>query len=61
MRPGGGPTTVNMTSPITINGVTTGQAEAVGRAVARALRDPDRQLITQLKLARDYELRLGYV
>jgi hypothetical protein len=51
---------LTMNSPITVNGVPTGREGAVGREVARALQDPTRMLLAQLKEARAAEQRLGY-
>jgi hypothetical protein len=46
---------------ITINGVPTGQEGAVAREVQRALKDPIRTMLAQLKTARAAEARLGYI
>jgi hypothetical protein len=51
---------LTMNAPITVNGVPTGREGAVGREVARALQDPTRMLLAQLKEARAAEQRLGY-
>ena len=59
---GGGPTNnISMSSPITVNGVSGGREHQVARQVQTAIRDPIRQLLDQIKAARNYESRLGYV
>jgi hypothetical protein len=55
------PTNVAMNPTITINGVPTGQQGAVAREVQRALKDPIRTMLAQLKTARAAEARLGYI
>ena len=55
-----GAASVAMNPTITINGVPTGQEGAVAREVERALRDPIRTMLAQLKQARSAEARLGY-
>jgi hypothetical protein len=57
----GGPMSVNVSPVINISGVAAGQEAAVGREVERALRDPIRSMLDQLKQARDEERRLAYV
>ena len=56
-----GPTNVTMTAPINIHGVSADKAGAVAQEVKAALQDPVRQLLDQIKAARNYESRLGYV
>jgi hypothetical protein len=52
---------INLTSaPVTVN-ATSNDPHAIAASVATALRSRDRQLIEQLKSARAYEARLGYV
>ena len=51
---------LTMNSPVTVNGVPTGREGAVAREVQRALQDPARMLLAQLKEARSAEQRLGY-
>jgi hypothetical protein len=46
---------------IDVNGVPAGQEGTVEREVKRAMQDPIKQLLEQVKAARAYELRLGYV
>lgn len=60
MGGGGGPVNVNFSAPITISGVETGQEGTIGREVERALQDPIRKLLEQLKKARNEEARLSY-
>jgi hypothetical protein len=55
------PVSVSAPISITINGVPAGQEGAVGREVQRAMQDPIRQLLDQIKAARAYESRSGYV
>ncbi len=55
-----GATNVNVSIPITINGVAAGQEGAVGREVQRAMQDPIRHLLDQLKKAKHEEGRLAY-
>jgi hypothetical protein len=56
-----GDTNVSMNPNITIHGVPAGQEGAVAGQVKRAMEDPNRRLLSQLKNARDHEARLGYV
>jgi hypothetical protein len=59
---GGGPTnTVTSTNPVTINGVDTNNLKAVGETVTMALRARDKDLLTQLRQAKNAEARLAYV
>ena len=58
---GGGTTNNNMSAPITINGVAAGREYAVGRQVRSAIQTPMREFLDQIKKARNYESRLGYV
>jgi hypothetical protein len=62
-RGGGELTPVNLTmnAPITINGAPVGQEGSIGREVQKALQDPIRNLLDQIKAARAFETRLGYV
>jgi hypothetical protein len=57
---GAGATHLSMNAPITINGVAAGDVQAVGREVQRAMQDPIRHLLEQLKRARNQEQRLSY-
>lgn len=59
---GGGTANISlsMSAPITINGAAAGQEGAIGREVERALQDPIRSLLEQLKKARSEEQRLSY-
>ena len=59
--PGGGTQNISMNSPVTVNGVAPGREQMVARQVRTAVRDPMRQLLDQIKAARNYESRLGYV
>ncbi len=58
---GGANNTLNMSSPITINGVAQGKEYAVARSVRSAIRDPIRQGLDELKKMREYEVRVTYV
>ena len=58
---GGGTQNISMNSPVTVNGVAPGREQMVARQVRTAVRDPMRQLLDQIKAARNYESRLGYV
>jgi len=55
-----GPISISMNVPITISGVAMEQAGAVGREVQRAMQDPVRSLLDQLRRAKDEEARLAY-
>lgn len=57
---GGSPVHLNMNAPITVNGVQSGQEGAIAQEVQRAIEDPIRKLLDQLKQARQYESRLSY-
>jgi hypothetical protein len=56
----GGAANLTMNAPITINGVEAGDVQAVGREVRRAMQDPIRHLLEQLKRAKNQEQRLAY-
>jgi hypothetical protein len=58
---GGGPISLSMSVPITISNVPVGQEGAIGREIEAALQDPVRQLLEQLRKAKDEEQRLSYV
>lgn len=60
-RAGGGEINVQVSPNITINGVSGGEAESIGREVQRAMRDPINSLLESLARARDEERRLAYV
>jgi hypothetical protein len=60
LRGGGSPIHLNMSAPITIHGVQAGQEGAIAREVQKALQDPIRDLLEQLKKAKQYESRLAY-
>lgn len=55
-----GPISVSLNAPITINGAAAGQEGALGREIQRALQDPIRNLLEQLRRAKDEEARLAY-
>lgn len=55
-----GSISVSLNAPITINGAGAGQEGAIGREVQRAMQDPIRNLLEQLKRARNEEARLAY-
>jgi hypothetical protein len=55
------PITVTQSTPVTINGIEPGREKLVANEIGTALRSRDRQLIEQLKSARAYEARLGYI
>jgi hypothetical protein len=57
---GGGHTNLSMHAPITINGVATGNEAVVAKEVQRALRDPIRGLLDELRKAKLHEQRLAY-
>jgi hypothetical protein len=57
---GDGPVNLHMNAPITINGVQAGQEGAIAREVQKAMQDPIRQLLDQLKKAKLHEQRLSY-
>jgi len=61
MSGAGGPMNVTMNPQTTINGASAGQEAAVARQFDRVLQDSNRQLLSQLKEAKNYENRLGYV
>lgn len=56
----GGPVSVTLNAPITINGAQAGQEAALGREIQRAMQDPIRNLLEQLRRAKDEEARLAY-
>jgi hypothetical protein len=56
----GGPISVSLNAPITINGAAAGQEATLGREIQRALQDPIRNLLEQLRRAKDEEARLAY-
>jgi hypothetical protein len=51
------PVTVNAPITVTVNGAPGGQEGAVAREVKRAMEDPIRTLLDQIKAARAYEAR----
>jgi hypothetical protein len=55
-----GSTHLSMNAPITIHGVQAGQEGAIAQEVQRAMQDPIRQLLDQLKKAKQQEQRLSY-
>lgn len=55
------PMNVSVSIPITVNGASSGQEGAIGREIQRAMQDPVRTLLEQLKRARDEEHRQSYV
>jgi hypothetical protein len=50
-----------MNRVINVHGVPAGSEQAIGTAVQKAIQDPNRRLVEQIKAARNYEARLGYV
>jgi hypothetical protein len=58
---GGGMTNVNVSMPITVNGASEGQGGAIAREIQRAMQDPIREMLDQLRAARDEERRMSYV
>lgn len=57
---GASPTSLAMNSTININNATPAEGQAQGRAVARALQDPTRQLLAELRKAQNYEDRTRF-
>jgi hypothetical protein len=57
---GSGHTHLNFNAPINVHGVQTGNETAVASEVQRALRDPIRKLLEELKKAKLHEQRLSY-
>jgi hypothetical protein len=57
---GGGAMHFSMNAPITIHGVPAGQERAIATQVERAMQDPIRRLLEELKKARAHEQRLSY-
>jgi hypothetical protein len=57
---GAGPVQLSMHAPITIHGVPAGQEGAIAAQVERAMQDPIRRLLEELKKARAHEQRLSY-
>ena len=60
-RAGAPAQSISMSSPITVNGVAPGREYAVGRQVRNSIQQPIRELLDQIKAARNHEARLGYV
>lgn len=58
---GGGATNVSVNIPITVSGAPMGQEGAVGREIERAMQDPIKTMLEQLRQARDEERRMAYV
>lgn len=58
---GGGSISVSVAPNININGVNGAQAGTIAREVERAMEDPVREMLAQLRKARDEERRLSYV
>jgi len=54
------PQNIAMTTPITIHGVSADRAGAVGDEVVKAMQDPSRRLLAQLKKSRSDEQRLNF-
>ena len=61
LREGGGAMDVNVSIPITVNGVAPGHEAEMASKIERAMGDPIRELLAQLRKARDEERRLSYV
>jgi hypothetical protein len=55
-----GPIHLSMSSPITINGVPAGEEGRITKEVQKAMQDPVKQLLDQLKKAKSQEQRLSY-
>jgi hypothetical protein len=55
-----GGTNVAMNPTINVHAATDEQGRAIGRSVERAMQDPTKQLLAQLREARNQESRLGY-
>jgi hypothetical protein len=58
---GAAPTNVSMNPTINVNGVAAGSEELVADRIKRVVQNNSKDLIAQLKQARSYESRLGYV
>lgn len=58
---GGGATNVSVNIPITVSGAPMGQEGAIGREIERAMQDPIKTMLEQLRQARDEEHRMAYV
>jgi hypothetical protein len=50
-----------MNRVINVHGVPAGSETAIASAAQKAIQDPNRRLVEQIKAARNYEARLGYV
>jgi hypothetical protein len=57
---GSSPISLSMSVPITIHGVQAGREGAIAQEVKAAMQDPVRQLLEQLRKAKQHEQRLSY-